>query len=405
MVASLNGIVFDQVYGDNTGDVEVDTDGDGTATQEDEFVSLTNTSLTAVDISGWQIWSDMTGSGAPDAPQDGLYHTFPPGTVLQPGETLYIINEITGPAPDWAQEASEGGVESGPDGTNTNFLTEGANNQKESVALVDPVSGDFIVFNMDDDPSAFSEFDGGGTGSNAALASFPGTNLVAEENVSGVRKDQDAGQSYQYDPTSDSYVYAATFVPCFLAGTLIETEHGPRRVERLAPGDRVVTRDRGLQPIACLLHRTVSLGTRGDPHNRPVLFEVDAFAPGRPSRPLAFSPQHRVAVRVPDLGERLAPAKAFLDLRRVRVMRGLRTAHYIHLVLPEHHLVSAHGLWVESFYPGAWSRRRMPMRHRLLLDRLNLCPGGVSPAPARPHLAVGTARRAISAPEPVRALD
>jgi hypothetical protein len=106
MTANLEGIRFDQVYGDNSGTSGgqqlFDTDGDGTATQEDEFVSFTNTSSGPMDISGWQIWSDSSGSGAPDAPQDGLYHTFPPGTVLQPGETLYIINEISSDPPDWA---------------------------------------------------------------------------------------------------------------------------------------------------------------------------------------------------------------------------------------------------------------------------------------------------------------
>ena len=92
MVASLNGIIFDQIYGDNSGGAEFDTDGDGTATQEDEFVSFTNTTGAPIDVSGWQIWSDASGSGAPDGPQDGLYHTFPPGTVIAPGDTLYIIN-------------------------------------------------------------------------------------------------------------------------------------------------------------------------------------------------------------------------------------------------------------------------------------------------------------------------
>lgn len=65
MVANLEGVIFDQVYGDNSGttsgQVPFDTDGDGTATQEDEFVSFTNTTTDPIDISGWQIWSDSTG--------------------------------------------------------------------------------------------------------------------------------------------------------------------------------------------------------------------------------------------------------------------------------------------------------------------------------------------------------
>ncbi|MEL7089472.1 MAG: lamin tail domain-containing protein, partial [Planctomycetota bacterium] len=149
MVASLGGIIFYEFYGDNTGGTELDVDGDGTATQEDEFVSVQNTSGAAIDISGWQIWSDSAGAGAPDRPQDGLYHTFPPGTELASGETLRIVNEITGTPKAGMQEASEGGVESGSGGTSTNFLSEGGNSRHaESVGLVDPSTGDYIILNL-----------------------------------------------------------------------------------------------------------------------------------------------------------------------------------------------------------------------------------------------------------------
>ncbi len=174
---------FDQIYGDNSstgeGQTPFDTDGDGAATQEDEFVSISNDNATPLDISGWQIWSDSTGSDAPDRPVDGLYHTFRPGTVLQPGETLYIVNEITGPAPSWAQEASEGGVESGSGGVRTNLLTEGSSGcAGEAIALVDPSSGDYIVFNMSTrQPNVQNE-----TG-------FPGTNNVGTEEGHAVMPD------------------------------------------------------------------------------------------------------------------------------------------------------------------------------------------------------------------------
>ena len=75
------------MYTDNSGGPapEFDSDGDGVASQEDEFVAISSVSGTPVDISGWQIWSDSTGSGAPDTPVDGLYLTFAPGTVVANG--------------------------------------------------------------------------------------------------------------------------------------------------------------------------------------------------------------------------------------------------------------------------------------------------------------------------------
>ena len=37
---------------------------------------------------------------------------------------------------------------------------------------------------------------------------------------------------------------------CFATGTLIDTANGPRPVDRLVAGDLVLTRDRGLRPLA-----------------------------------------------------------------------------------------------------------------------------------------------------------
>lgn len=119
MPLSLGGLIFGQIMPDNTEGAEFDSDQDGTATQEDEFVSVTNTTGAPLDVSGWQIWSVSTGTGAPDAPVSGLYHTFPSGTVLAPGQTLWVINEVTG-TQNYAQEASQGGVESGAGGVSTN---------------------------------------------------------------------------------------------------------------------------------------------------------------------------------------------------------------------------------------------------------------------------------------------
>ena len=148
MPVNLDGLIFGQIMPDNSspnGSGEFDTDLDGTASQEDEFVSVTNTNATPLDISGWQIWSDSTGGGAPDSPSDGLFHTFPAGTVIAPGDTLWIINEVTG-SRAYAQEASEG---AGTAAGDPNLLTEGSSgSQAESVALYNPDTGEFIVFNM-----------------------------------------------------------------------------------------------------------------------------------------------------------------------------------------------------------------------------------------------------------------
>ena len=403
MVASLNGVIFDQIYADNTQSAttapEFDTDGDGTTTQEDEFVSFTNTTAAPVDISGWQIWSDSAGGNAPDAPQDGLFHTFPPGTVLAPGETLFVINEITGPTPYWAQEASEGGVESGAGGDSTNFLTEGSNDDAESIALVNPDTGEFLVFNMDDEESAFSEFDGGDTSDNANLAGFPGTIMVAEIDGHAVQDDTHAGASYQYNASSGGYQNSPTFVSCFGPDTWIDTPRGGRQITTLRRGDLVCTRDNGPQPVAHVLHSRVPLDDVCAHAIRPIALACGCLGAHIPDRTLTLSPQHRVLHILACGREVLSPAKGLLDRRGVRIKRGVKVADYYHLLLPRHEVIRANGLAVESLFLGDYGLRRMHPRLRHALERAHA--HGHTHRPARPFVGPRALQRmAATAPWP-----
>jgi hypothetical protein len=378
MVATLGGIAFQQVYGDNTGTGAVDTDRDGTITQEDEFVSFINLSGAPVDISGWQVWSDSQGTNGIDAPQDGLYHTFAPGTVLQPGDTLFVINEFTGTPGNGVVEASQGGMQSGAGGNSTNLLTEGDadGSRSESVVLVNPATGQYLVFNMAAVPSGVPNMSG-----------FPGTTKIGEIDGHSIQGDQNQGQSYQYSATTDSYTYGAVMVPCFAAGTRIDTPSGPRRVEDLRPGDAVITLDDGPQPIRFVLFHTIRFDSaRAEPH-RPVEIRPGALGPGRPHTRLRVSPHHRMLVAHPEMGEILVPAKALLGRWGVRVVRGVAQVSYVHLVFDRHQIVLAEGCPSESFLARGMGLRAAPPRLRPALSALSAGPGG-PPAPARtilPH--------------------
>ncbi|MEM7742528.1 MAG: Hint domain-containing protein [Pseudomonadota bacterium] len=386
MVASLNGIIFSQIYPDNSGGPEFDTDGDGTATQEDEFVAILNNSATAVDISGWQIWSDSTGSGAPDSPQDGLYHTFPADTILQPGQELFVINEITDTLGSWAQEASEGGVESGSGSPNTNFLTEGnGGGAPESIVLVDPVSGEFIVFNMSPNDSNVPNQQG-----------FPGTVSVGEVDGNSVQEDPTAGESYQFDASTGNYEYEDVVVPCFVDGTMIAVPDGEVPVEDLAVGDLVETLDHGPQPIRMILHRELHFGGRVDAKHKPVEFKPGSLGPNLPVRTLRVSPQHRMLIVRDDGQEWLAPARGLTDLPGVRVMISRRRVTYIQLVFDQHEVVRSDGAWTESFYPGAYVTNACDAATKRELQ--SVFPGieaNERPSPARPLARVRQAREMV----------
>ncbi|HKK98324.1 MAG TPA: Hint domain-containing protein [Marivita sp.] len=149
--------------------------------------------------------------------------------------------------------------------------------------------------------------------------------------------------------TDVGFVTVAT-VPCFVAGTLIDTEDGKRRVEDLRADDLIWTMDRGLQPLRWIGQRMVAA--------------VGAFAPVHVAagtfgdhRTLMLSPQHRILVRDPlaDLvfgtPEVLVAAKHLINGRNVTSVEG-GSVTYVHLLFDQHEIVMANGLATESFLPG-----------------------------------------------------
>lgn len=377
---NLDGLIFGQIMPDNSGPPSpFDTDLDGTASQEDEFVSVTNTTGAPLDISGWQIWSDSTGGGAPNNPTDGLYHTFPSGTILNPGQTLWVINQIDSPL-GFAQAASEGG-------NGTNLLTEGnAGPQPESIALVKPNPDpdgdwDYIVFNMSSNSPNIT-----------SVAGFPGTNEIGVIDGDAVQNDPAAGESYQYDAGTDSYIYADAFIPCFASGALIDTPNGPVAVEELSIGDLVLTFDQGAQPILWVGSTNLDFSDGKRAAQRPIEFKPGSLGPALPHALLTVSPQHRFLMIDADGAEVLAPAAGLADRRFVRIKQGAKSVTYHHILLENHSIITANGVPTESFYPGDTALAGLPIRHKLAI--MTHVPQSNQPRKARSFLTVGQTHKA-----------
>lgn len=152
----------------------------------------------------------------------------------------------------------------------------------------------------------------------------------------------------------DATPYAT--LPCFTAGTLIDTETGSTPIEDLAVGDLVRTMDHGLQPIRWIGQRRLEISElMANPALRPV--EIAAGVLDN-SRPLVVSPQHRMCLSgwQAELlyGEPvvLVPAKALLSDDRVCVVPATRAVTYIHLLFDTHEVIFAEGAASESFHPG-----------------------------------------------------
>ena len=149
--------------------------------------------------------------------------------------------------------------------------------------------------------------------------------------------------------TDTGYV-TVDVVPCFTAGTLIDTDRGEVPVEALAPGDLVRTQDRGLVP----LRWTGSRRVRAEGALAPVRIAGDAL--GR-HRMLEVSPLHRLLVRdvAAELlfgeAEVLVAARDLVNGTTIRRREG-GWVTYVHLLFDRHEIVFAEGLATESFLPG-----------------------------------------------------
>lgn len=150
-------------------------------------------------------------------------------------------------------------------------------------------------------------------------------------------------------------------VPCFTPGTLVATPRGERLVESLKVGDRVITRDHGLQAIRWVGARTLSRTELAlAPDLRPVRILAGALGHGLPERDMLVSPNHRMLVMNDrtqlffDEAEVLVAAKYLDDGDGVAQVEtdGIT---YIHLMFDHHEVILADGCWSESFQPGDWS--------------------------------------------------
>ena len=147
-------------------------------------------------------------------------------------------------------------------------------------------------------------------------------------------------------------------IVCFTRGTLIQTDNGPVPVEALRPGDLVVTRDNGLQPLRWVGRRTLSaVEMRARPDLQPVRIGAGALGVG-PVRSMLVSPQHRVLIEGARAemyfgeSEVLVPAKHLTSLAEVERALPADGVTYVHILFDRHEIVLSDGIWTESFQPA-----------------------------------------------------
>lgn len=154
-------------------------------------------------------------------------------------------------------------------------------------------------------------------------------------------------------------------IPCFTPGTLIATPRGEVPVENLRVGDRVITRDNGIQEIRWTGAKLMTWrDLTENPHLRPILVRQGSLGNGLPERDMMVSPNHRLLVANDrtalyfDEHEVLVAAKHLVGGKGVHAVDSIGTS-YLHFMFDSHQVVLSNGAWSESFQPGDYTLKGM----------------------------------------------
>jgi len=170
--------------------------------------------------------------------------------------------------------------------------------------------------------------------------------------------DHEDGIVHFNDGSTMQFSEIENVIPCFTPGSMIATPRGEKPVEELQVGDRIITRDNGIQEIAWVGHKKMT-GKQliNAPHLRPVRIREGALGNGLPERDMLLSPNHRVLVANDmtqlyfEEREVLAAAKHLVGMAGIHTVDVTATT-YVHFMFENHEVVLSDGAWTESFQPG-----------------------------------------------------
>ena len=160
----------------------------------------------------------------------------------------------------------------------------------------------------------------------------------------------------------------------------------------LEVGDRVITRDNGLQEVRWIGQRRLeALDLEAEPHLRPVLLRQGSLGRDLPERDTMLSPNHRVLV-ARDRSTIAVQEREVLVAAKHLVGDGVQSVAscgtvYLHIMFDRHEVVLSNGAWTESFLPEDKTLRGMGNAQRLeifeLFPALQTAVGRKAYTPAR----------------------
>jgi Hint domain-containing protein len=187
----------------------------------------------------------------------------------------------------------------------------------------------------------------------------------------------DDGSAHRFEHEAPRELYLEDICACFGRGTLIATEGGQSAVEDLQPGDRIKTRDGGMQTLrwisTCTLPHPES-GQAGE--DIAIRIKADALGELRPMQDLVVSARFRLLTNHPSCAalfgspETLAPAVDLLDGESILSVRPARDLEFFNLLFDEHQIIEANGLETESYHPGNFGVAVMSLEMQSHLRRI-----------------------------------
>jgi len=137
----------------------------------------------------------------------------------------------------------------------------------------------------------------------------------------------------------------ASNIPCYVTGTLVQTDKGLVAVEDLQVGDMIQTVSGDYQPVVWLGYDTVNCRRqKNKEHAYPVRIAQHAFGFNMPRRDLYVSPLHSIYVNGV-----MIPALHLVNNMTVTQSRRETIVTYYHVELPQHNAIYAEGLAAESY--------------------------------------------------------
>jgi Ca2+-binding RTX toxin-like protein len=224
--------------------------------------------------------------------------------------------------------------------------------------------------------------DGGGTGDDFDTLDLSGSAGTGSANLVYTSPDRENGFVNYFD-SDGNFTGTLVFrdieniIPiCFTPGTLIATPKGEVPVEDLRPGDKVITRDNGLQEISWRGAR--GLTTRElaqSPHLRPIRIRKGALGRGLPERDMLLSPNHRVLVSSDKTALYFEESEVLVAAKHLTALNGIDIVDvawttYIHVMFERHEVILSDGAWTESFQPGDYSLQGIGNAQRLEIQSL-----------------------------------